>query len=194
MRPDDADDAELTRSFSPMPPVVSRPVTPRSVGIADGQMLAPIGGGPASVPAMPKPVTEDEALAPEVAELPAHEEPSALEDVPLVFDADDWETEASLDALSSPTDASSAEGSFPLDAFISPEQPPEQPTAIESSAPAPASETTLSPAHELADRLERLSQRMRADDASAVLAQLARGDKLDAMLAGLLAGYLGNPK
>ena len=50
------------------------------------------------------------------------------------------------------------------------------------------------PVTDLADRLEKLSHRLRVEDANAVIARLAGGDKLDALLAGLLAGYIAGSK
>jgi hypothetical protein len=77
---------------------------------------------------------------------------------------------------------------FPMDAFIIPEQTKRVPSGLEGQAvpasPTPAAVTTL------ADRLEKLSHRLRLEETDALLRRLASGDRLDAMVAGLLAGYL----
>ena len=101
-----------------------------------------------------------------------------------VFEADVSETEAALAALSS----AKAEGEFPLDAFIIPDQAERLPTGVDAAPP--KRETT--PVTELADRLEKLSHRLRIEESNAILGRLAAGDKLDAMLAGLLGGYLAS--
>lgn len=56
---------------------------------------------------------------------------------------------------------------------------------LEVSVTAPAS----TEAHELATRLEAIAQRLRTDGTAAVVAGM-RGDRLDALLAGVFAGYL----
>ena len=52
----------------------------------------------------------------------------------------------------------------------------------------PAPEST--PLTSLAERLEKLSHRLRVEDTDAVVRRLAGGDRLDTLLAGLLAGFL----
>lgn len=105
------------------------------------------------------------------------------------FDADTAETEAALEAIAGgrvPADE------FPLDAFIIPEHPRHVPTGMEGQVR--ATPITHTPVTDLADRLEKLSHRLRVEDAQSVLGRLAAGDRLDAMLAGLLAGFLAGQK
>jgi hypothetical protein len=52
----------------------------------------------------------------------------------------------------------------------------------------PAPENT--PITSLAERLEKLSHRLRVDETEMIIRRLAAGDRLDTLLAGLLAGYL----
>jgi hypothetical protein len=54
---------------------------------------------------------------------------------------------------------------------------------VVSVAPATAA------AHDLAERLESIAKRLRTDGTAAVVAGM-RGDRFDALLAGLFAGYL----
>jgi hypothetical protein len=44
-------------------------------------------------------------------------------------------------------------------------------------------------AHELADRLEKLTERLRTEDFDVVRQELAQGDRLDVLVAGFLGGY-----
>lgn len=106
-----------------------------------------------------------------------------------VFEADVSETEAVLAALSA---SARRDDEFPMDAFIIPEQAQRVPTGLEGK-PLPE-QPAHTPVTELADRLEKLSHRLRVEDADAVLKRLASGDKLDALLAGLLAGFLAGSK
>jgi hypothetical protein len=101
-----------------------------------------------------------------------------------------FETEATLAALSqlSPRDS----GEFPLDAFIIPEHTSRMPSGVDEATA--AEDPAHKPVTDLADRLEKLSHRMRVEEAEALLSRLASGDKLDAMLAGLLAGFLAGNK
>jgi hypothetical protein len=77
---------------------------------------------------------------------------------------------------------------FPLDAFIVPEETKRMPAGLEGQAvpsgPEPSQVTAL------ADRLEKLSHRLRVEETDTIMRKMARGDRLDALLAGLLAGYL----
>jgi hypothetical protein len=47
----------------------------------------------------------------------------------------------------------------------------------------------VEPTRELAERLERLSRRLRAEDVDSLLPSLAKGDRFDTLVAGFLAGY-----
>ena len=77
---------------------------------------------------------------------------------------------------------------FPLDAFILPEETQHVPTGLEGAPATPPPEAT--PANALAERLEKLSHRLRVEDSESLVRRLAGGDRTDALLAGLLAGYL----
>jgi hypothetical protein len=105
--------------------------------------------------------------------------------VEAVFEADVSETEANLAALAAPTE-------FPMDAFIIPEESQRVPTGLEGMPiPEPPAHTPVS---ELADRLEKFSHRLRVEDSTDVIARMAGGDKLDTLLAGLLAGFISGSK
>jgi len=90
--------------------------------------------------------------------------------------------------LSSTTDgilASTPEDEFPIDAFIIPEHAKRVPTGV----PDPDHANHTDPSHELAERFEMLSRRLRAEDIESLLPSLARGDRFDALVAGFIAGY-----
>lgn len=151
----------------------------------DARMAAPFVGKPTIVAAPVQPA----ATAAVVEEIPwAQDEMDETGEVEPVFEADVSETEAALAELSRAARADE----FPLDAFIIPEHAQRIPNGFEGKKlPAPPAHT---PVTELADRLEKLSHRLRVEDANAVIARLAGGDKLDALLAGLLAGYIAGSK
>ena len=90
--------------------------------------------------------------------------------------------------LTQDADEAGRKEEFPLDAFIVPEQAQHVPSGLEGTAatPPPPPSATVS----LAERLEKLSHRLRVEESDAVVRRLASGDRLDALLAGLLAGYL----
>lgn len=75
---------------------------------------------------------------------------------------------------------------FPLDAFIIPEGMDHLPAGMEE-----ADRRQRQRASELADRLEALAWRLRREGYSALARQTAHGDPVDALIAGILAGYLG---
>ncbi len=103
-------------------------------------------------------------------------------------------------ALSADADAEPTvlEEAIPFDAFLltpEVEQIPAGP--VTESPPMPALDQVLAvlPVHqELADRLERLSRRLRAEELSALLSSLAQGDHFDALMAGFLAGHVSARK
>ena len=173
------------RRISPLGPVVSQPGTGFAAPLnGDGRMAAPFVAKPAIVadkaPAVSAAVVE---------ELPWEQNPSdETGEVEPVFEADVSEAEAALAALSQSVRAEE----FPLDAFIIPEHAQRIPNGFEGKALPEAPVHT--PVIELADRLEKLSHRLRVEEASAVVSRLAGGDKLDALLAGLLAGYIAGSK
>lgn len=94
--------------------------------------------------------------------------------------------EVDLEALGAvPVDAE--EETFPLDAFIIPEDARRVPAGIESgSTPAAASD----PAVVVAERLERIARRLREGGAAAMRGLASSDDRLDAVIAGVITGYL----
>ena len=167
------------------------PVTSQLGGVfaaplnGDVRLAAPFVGKPTIVA-----TTAQAAAAPAVVEeMPwAQDEMDETGEVEPVFEADVSETEAALAEFSRV--ARSEE--FPLDAFIIPEHAQRIPNGFEGKKlPEPPAHT---PVTDLADRLEKLSHRLRVEDANAVIARLAGGDKLDALLAGLLAGFIAGSK
>jgi hypothetical protein len=174
--------------IAPFGPVTSQPgglpATPMNGAT---RMAAPFVGQPTLVVAPVQPATP--AASAVVEEIPwAQDEDDETGEVEAVFEADVSETEAALAELGRV--ARSEE--FPLDAFIIPEHARRIPNGFEGKKlPEPAPHT---PVTELAERLEKLSHRLRVENADAVIARLAGGDKLDALLAGLLAGYIAGSK
>ena len=95
--------------------------------------------------------------------------------------------EAETEAVMAELSLQAKQSEFPLDAFIIPEETQRVPSGLEGQ---PASQQSHTPLTALADRLEKLSHRLRVEDTTVMVRRLAGGDKLDALLAGLLAGYL----
>ncbi len=79
----------------------------------------------------------------------------------------------------------SASSDFPLDAFIIPEGSSRLPAGLVE-----ADRRQRQRALDLADRLEALAARLRRDGYTALARQTVHGDSVDALLAGILAGYL----
>ena len=79
---------------------------------------------------------------------------------------------------------------FPLDAFDLSGGEAETPAAAAYDESATAAATTAGDADDVAERLEALARRLRDEGAGAAEAALASGDRLTALLAGVLAGYL----
>jgi len=77
---------------------------------------------------------------------------------------------------------------FPMDAFIIPEHTSRLPTGVADEEGAEADEDGATA--EIAARFEEISKLLREEDVNELLVRLARGDRLDALLAGFLAGYL----
>jgi hypothetical protein len=109
-----------------------------------------------------------------------------------VFEEDVSATAASLAALSRAAQSAAApstdDDEFPMDAFIIPEHSRRLPEGL--SEDTVASQQTHTPVTDLADRLEKLSHRLRVEETEAVVTRLTTGDKLDALIAGLISGYL----
>lgn len=78
---------------------------------------------------------------------------------------------------------------FPVEAFEI-EGGPEGPSASAAADAWEATETGGGDAHELADRLEAMARRIRAEGAVAAESEMSSPDRFTALLAGLLAGYL----
>ena len=130
----------------------------------------------------------------EVAASPAGAAPSAGEEERMP-----WETmsdegvvepmfEADTDAVLAELSQQAKKEEFPLDAFIIPDHAQRVPSGLEGKPLPPHAGPT--PLNTLADRLEKLSHRLRVEDTEVMVRRLAGGDRLDALLAGLLAGYL----
>jgi hypothetical protein len=174
------------RRISPLGPVISQPSSGLSASLnGEARMAAPFVGRPTIV-VNNAPSTSATSV---VEELPwEQDEDDETGEVEPVFEADVSETAAALAELSK-----AARGEeFPLDAFIIPEHAQRVPNGFEGKPLPEAPQHT--PVTDLADRLEKLSHRLRVEDANAVVTRLAGGDKLDALLAGLLAGYLAGSK
>lgn len=90
-------------------------------------------------------------------------------------------------AADEPTPSDFEVDDFPLDAFIIPEGTERLPAGL-----AEADRRQRQRASELADRLEALAWRLRREGYSALARQTAHGDPVDALIAGILAGYLGS--
>ena len=176
-----------------MPPVTSRPIGVERNGGPDARMAPPFTSRD-----VPEEAQADFAQPP--AEMPtaSYAEPEDIEwqdvadegVVEPAFAADVHETEAAFAALAQAHTKPDEE--FPLDAFIIPEHTRSLPTGMDAdSMPADRVHT---PVTELADKLEKLSHRLRVEDAQAVINRLAAGDNIDMMLAGLLAGFVAARK
>lgn len=190
---------------APLPPVTSGPNAIAGRMAAARELAPPFVSRMPSLTTTPEPDTPFEPhpvdVEPPAAELPADgpQEVSSPEvemqweqdagdeegTVEPMFEADVSETEATIAAMSPPSE-------FPLDAFIIPEESQRVPTGLEGMPiPEPP---PVTPVSELADRLEKFSHRLRVEDTDEVIARLAAGDKLDALLAGYLAGLSAGAK
>ena len=82
---------------------------------------------------------------------------------------------------------------FPVDAFIIPEDTRRIPTGLDETQVEAVMQNTEhprhDPVHDLADRFEKLSRRLRSEELDSLLPSLTRGDRFDLLLAGFLAGY-----
>ena len=197
------------RAGSFMPPATTRRLPERPVTSTRKARIAPpfIPSGGAQPQPTPEPEPYLEATA-EPDELPLAPEPGPLgafapsDEAPAQPALEPWEEvvadsegvvepafEADSDAvLEELTAAYAPREEFPLDAFIVPEESQHVPSGLEGAPATPPPEPTA--AKSLAERLEKLSHRLRVEDSDAIVRRLASGDRLDALLAGLLAGYL----
>jgi hypothetical protein len=183
------------RAGSLLPPATTRRLPERPTANAGEARIAPPFIPAGSI--QPEPEPQPQVSAP-IFEPPAQPEtpepsPAALDaDIPdgegivePVFQAD---TDSVLAELTQHADEVSRREEFPLDAFIVPEHTQHVPSGLENGLPHAAPHAT--PVTSLAERLEKLSRRLRVEDTDAVVRRLAAGDRLDSLLAGLLAGYL----
>lgn len=132
-----------------------------------------------------------EPWEPQFEESASEEEDHRWEELPddgVVEPAFEADTDAALEALTQQAAELARRDDFPLDAFIVPEQVQHVPNGLEGVVPTPPPPQT--PVTSLAERLEKLSHRLRVEDTQEIVRQLAAGDRLDTLLAGLLAGYL----
>jgi hypothetical protein len=139
----------------------------------------------AETPESPEAATEERSAQPD-------EDDHRWEEVPgdegVVEPAFEVDTDAVLEALTQQASELARRDEFPLEAFIVPEQSQRVPSGLEpGSRPTPPDKQPITP---LAERLEKLSHRLRVEDTDSIVRRLAAGDRLDALLAGLLAGYL----
>lgn len=140
-------------------------------------------------------VVESEAPAAEIAESLAETDTTTtpmMEGEPIIHLEEIDARAAAVESAESETVPASEEA-FPLDAFLLPQS--DEATADiavqdEQDKQETAGFQPSGAAQNLAERLERLTRELRAEDANAVIARLARGDKLDTLLAGLLAGFV----
>lgn len=155
----------------------------------------------ASAPAAPPtPPRREEAPPPASPVRPANpqrpEAATAPTPDPAVEHATVVRETASEDAHAPDTNLGEGDGeSFPIDAFIIPEEADRLPAGMSapSSRQDPLStspEPAFDRATRLADRLEALARRLRAEGPAALGAGIEFGDRFDAVLTGLLAGYL----
>lgn len=113
--------------------------------------------------------------------------PSAQPDEPprFTFDEASAGEGPAEDDEDEPAAVGAALDDFPLDAFYIPEGLARLPTGLRE-----ADRRQRHRAVELAVRLESLAQRLRREGYSALARQTVHGDPVDALIAGILAGYL----
>jgi hypothetical protein len=176
-----------------LPPVVTRRKSFRLSGPDQPAPLAPpyIAGS--------RPLSEEPPQGDLHAPEPATANEEIAEDMPwdsmsdesnegVVEPAFKADTDAVLEELTQHAAEMGNREDFPLEAFIVPEQSERLPNGMEGRPLPPAPENT--PITSLAERLEKLSHRLRVDETEMIIRRLAEGDRLDTLLAGLLAGYL----
>lgn len=160
-------------------PTGPEPTEPEEVHAESPAEATESFGEPAPVESVPAPAADTD----EGALLPWE---NTVDDQGIVEPAFLTETDAVFAQL---TEAVTTErDEFPLDAFIVPEDSHHVPAGMSSSAE--IAPNAAEPVASLAQRLEDLSRLLRDEDTDAIVRRLAAGDRLDSMLAGLLAGYL----
>ena len=138
-----------------------------------------------------EPVAEKGSAAPEARD--AAPGPGAI---PPFLDPVGGRSSAPSPAPAAP--AADEEDSFPIEAFIIPEEAERLPSGVGSVPSAhttPLSKKLMQPLPEsraarLAERLESIARRLRADGLAALDQDLRSPNRFDALLAGVLAGYL----
>lgn len=172
-----------------MPPVSTTPLSDGQHTGGEGRMAPPFVG----VPTVGQ--SSNGSLPSTAADIPSDGSDMSWDElaeegtVEPAFEADVSATSAALAAIGEAHGRT--DGEFPLDAFIIPEHTQRLPSGLEGQ---PASENAHTPLTDLADRLEKLSHRLRVEKADAVMGRMASGDKIDAMLAGLLGGFLAGTR
>ncbi len=205
--------AAPTTSFSSepriAPPFVARPSSPAFFELVEDEpvseaVLEPVSEPEIETEALRAPEAEPfELTAPPPFEFDAPEQFEAIapaqddedhrwEEVPgdegVVEPAFEADTDAVLEALTQQAQDLARREDFPLEAFIVPAQAHHVPNGFEPGTVSEPPENQMMIS--IAERLEKLSHRLRIEDTETVVRRLAAGDRLDALLAGLLAGYL----
>lgn len=171
----------------------------------DEELLPPFPGGRGSVQDDAAGAVPAEATAP-VEPVPSGEEIAGVEATEAVDTAEAVDTVDAVDAGGAVTDADETVVDTAESVAVAEEEPlaaaaaepevdlGELEAMLEAAAPAVpgAYETPGAPdaAIKIAERLEELAARLRAEGAPATAADMASSDRLTALLAGLIAGYL----
>ena len=171
----------------PLPPAVTQRTVLAGTGDEHASPAPPFRTGmiaAAATPALASPAAEEFA---EVPWAPMSEDEEG--EVAAVFEEDVALTTEEILASARPRTEE-----FNVDAFIIPEDSTSVPTGLDAAQVEAVKHHSAHPphdaAHDVADRFERLSRRLRTEGLDSLLPSLARGDTFDSMLAGFLAGYL----
>jgi len=145
---------------------------------AEGEKPLPpfFAGDEAEAPAREEPApeaAEPERDVPGVGTASGHAEPAETEPFPFEQPVEEARPDTDTD------------DDFPVEAFDVPEFRSE-----ERAEAAPATTADTGAADAVADRLEALANRLRAEGPVALSRQVEMGDRFDALLAGMVAGYL----
>jgi hypothetical protein len=170
---------------SPLPPAVTQ-WTVNGTGDRGAAPVPPFSPG-ASVPAVPAAAPAPQLDAPVLMPWDIGGETSDDGVVEPMFEED---VAATTEEILANAQASREE--FPVDAFIIPEDTRRVPTGLSAGVVEAAKSHMYDKpdtAHELADRFEKLSRRLRNEEVDTLLPSLMRGDRFDSLLAGFLAGY-----
>lgn len=152
-----------------------RPVAPKRAGSL--QPVAATAAPSAAVPILP---ATDETMS--------WVAPSAEGEVEPIFEGD-----LSLTPAPAPVTSERPKEAFPIDAFIITEETKVVPTGLAPAEVEAVKQQTEHPpqdaAHDVADRFEKLSRRLRTEDPESLMRSLAEGDRFDTLLAAFLTGY-----